>query len=99
MRTEGLYFDNSKNVTYYSVIGTHANTKDEFVGQVSALVKSDLTLFYIISLVSYIVLYAIASLILEFQIGNKILKPIIDLTERIKNPKEMNEGNDTRRTT
>ena len=66
MRTEGLYFDNSKNVTYYSVIGTHANTKDEFVKQVSALVKSDLTLFYIISLVSYIVLYAIASFILEF---------------------------------
>lgn len=66
IRIEGLYFDNTKNVTYYSVVGTHANTKDNFAGQLSALVKSDLTLFYILSLVSYIVLYAIASFVLEF---------------------------------
>jgi hypothetical protein len=56
-------------------------------------------LFYIISLASYIILYAVATLILEIQIGNKILKPIIDLTERIKNPKEMNERIDSKLTT
>ena len=56
-------------------------------------------MFYIISLVSYIILYAAATLILEIQIGNKILKPILDLTERIKNPKEMNERIDSKLTT
>lgn len=99
LRVEGLYFDSPDNVTYYSVVGAHANLKDNFLSQVNDLVKSDLTLFYIISLVSYIVLYVVASLILEVQIGNKILKPIIDLTERIKNPKEMNERIDSKLTT
>lgn len=99
LRVEGLFFDNPNNATYYSVVGTHTNLKDNFVSQVSGLVKSDLTLFYIISLVSYISLYAVATIILEIQIGNKILKPIIDLTERIKNPKEMNERIDSKLTT
>jgi hypothetical protein len=61
--------------------------------------EKDLTKFYLISLSIYLVSYVLALSILEFVVNKRIVSPVIDLTLKMRKPKEMNRLNTLTRTT
>jgi len=61
--------------------------------------EKDLTKFYLISLSIYLVSYVLALSILEFIVNKRIVSPVIDLTIKMRKPKEMNRLNTYTRTT
>lgn len=61
--------------------------------------EKDLTKFYLISLSIYLVSYVLALSILEFVVNKRIVNPVIDLTIKMRKPKEMNRLTTYTRTT
>ena len=51
--------------------------------------ESDLTKFYLILLIAYSVFYVLSLVILEVVATKKIVEPVVDLTQRMRKPKEM----------
>lgn len=51
--------------------------------------ESDLTKFYLILLIAYSVFYVLSLVILELVATKKIVEPVVDLTQRMRKPKEM----------
>ena len=54
--------------------------------------ERDLTEFYLILLLAYSVFYVLALVVLEFVARKKIVEPVVNLTIRMRKPKEMNLG-------
>jgi hypothetical protein len=46
----------------------------------------------LISLAAYLLTYTVGLLVLEYVVNKRVVSPVIDLTLRIRRPKEMSEG-------
>ena len=60
---------------------------------------SDLTKFYLISLSVYVTSYFLALLVIECVVNTRIVSPVVDLTIKMRKPKEMERVNSYNRTT
>ena len=60
---------------------------------------SDLTKFYLISLSVYITSYFLALIVIECVVNKRIVSPVVDLTIKMRKPKEMDRATTYSRTT
>ena len=59
---------------------------------------SDLTKFYLISLSVYITSYFLALIVIECVVNMRIVNPVVDLTLKMRKPKEMDRATTYART-
>jgi len=51
---------------------------------------SDLTKFYQTSMGIYLIFYLLALFLIEYVVNKRIVNPVLDLTQRMRKPKDMN---------
>lgn len=85
-RKEGLDLMVTQALGYYTVTGQVGDLLESFYGQVNEVIEYDLTIWYVVLFSCYVVLYLILLAFLQCQIQRRILLPILNLTELIKNP-------------
>jgi hypothetical protein len=55
--------------------------------------SGDLTYYYLGSVGGFIALYLTGLIVLEFVVWRRVVGPILDLTAKVKKPKELNTFN------
>lgn len=94
VRITALNFDPLTGMpTYFVGSGQHQRLEGAFEDTLLYLMGSDLTKFYLISLSVYLTSYLMALLVIECVVNKRIVSPVIDLTIKMRKPKEMERVN------
>lgn len=100
VRLTALKFDAPDgNYTYFIGTGQHRRLVGAFEDSLLYLMGSDLTKFYLISLSVYITSYFLALFLIECVVNKRIVSPVVDLTIKMRKPKEMERTTSYTRTT